>query len=82
MIHERKYRIKDGRLVKRSNEVPIPNDEPLFVFRAKDCKALAALVAYNMVLDNLEQKEAVMRSINDFREFQEKNPDKMGEPSP
>lgn len=82
MIYERKYKIKDGRLVKRSNEVAIPEDEPCFVLRAKDRKALLALVAYNMVLDNLAQKEAVMKSINDFRSFQEQNPDKMGEPEP
>lgn len=82
MIHERKYKIKDGNLVKRNNEVPIPEDEPLFIFRAKDRKALSALVAYNMILDNLDQKESVMKSINDFREFQENNPDKMNEPRP
>jgi len=82
MIFERKYKIKDSRLVKRSNEVPIPEDEPLFVFRAKDRKALAALVGYNLVLDNLDQKEAVTKSINDFRQFQKDNPEKMGEPRP
>lgn len=81
-IHERKYKIKDNQLVKRSNEVPIPPDEPLFIFRAKDRKALPALVAYNMILDNLEQKEAVSKSINDFCVFQAEHPEKMAEPSP
>lgn len=81
-MHERKYMIKDNRLVKRDNQVPIPEDEPLFIFRAKDRKALAALVAYSMVVDNLEQKEAITKSIEDFRAFQAANPDKMGEPKP
>jgi len=81
-MHERKYEIKDNRIVKRSNQVPIPDEEPLFIFRAKDRKALAALLAYSMILDDLAQKEAVMKSVNDFREFQEQNPDKMAEPSP
>lgn len=81
-MHERKFEIRNNRLVKRSNQVPVPDDEPLFVFRAKDRKALCALVAYNMVLDKLEQKEAAQKSINDFREFQERNPDKMNEPDP
>jgi len=81
-MFERKYEIKDGRLVKRDNQVPVPEDEPLFIFRAKDRKALAVLVAYNSILDNLDQKEMVTKSINDFREFQEKNPEKMGEPTP
>lgn len=81
-MHERKYTIKDGQIVKKSNQVPIPDDEPLFVFRAKDRKALAALVAYHMILDNLDQMEEVQKSINDFRRFQEEHPEKMGEPSP
>ena len=81
-MHERKYKIKDGRIVKKSNEVPIPDDEPLFIFRAKDRKALAALVAYNMILDNLDQKAEVTKSVNDFRRFQEEHPDRMKEPTP
>ncbi|KKK83376.1 hypothetical protein LCGC14_2794020 [marine sediment metagenome] len=81
-MHERKYEIKDNRLVKRSNQVPIPENEPVFIFRAKDRKALAALTAYSMVVDNLDQKEAITKSIEDFRRFQAENPDKMGEPKP
>jgi len=81
-MHERKYKIKDGKLVKRDTEVPIPEDEPLFIFRAKDRKALAALVAYNIICDKIEQRESVSKSINDFREFQEKHPEVMAEPTP
>lgn len=81
-MHERKYKIMDGRIVKRSNEVPIPDSEPLFIFRAKDRKALPALLAYNMILDNLDQKAEVTKSINDFRQFQEDHPERMGEPRP
>jgi len=54
----------------------------LFILRAKDRKALPALLAYHMILDNLSQMESVKKSIDDFREFQEKNPDLMGEPEP
>lgn len=81
-ICERKYKILNDRLVKRDNEAPIPEDEPLFIFRAKDRKAMAALCCYNMILDNLEQKAAVTTTINDFRQYQEDNPDLMGEPAP
>jgi hypothetical protein len=85
-MFERKYKIKIvdgiGRIVKKENEVPIPEDEPLFIFRAKDRKALCALVAYNMVLDNLDQKAVVTACINDFRLFQEMHPGLMGEPGP
>jgi len=81
-MNERKYEIKDGKIVKRRNEVPIPDDEPLFIFRAKDRKALAALVAYNMICDKIKQRESITKSIFDFREFQEKHPERMGEPAP
>lgn len=81
-MHERKYKIMNGQIVKRVGEKPIPDDEPLFIFRAKDRKALAALVAYNLILDSLEQKYEVTKSINDFRAFMEKNPERMGEPTP
>lgn len=80
-MHERKYTINDNRqLVKRENQVPIPNDEPLFILRAQDRKALPALSHYLAILDTLEHKAEVMKSINDFREFQEMNPERMKEP--
>lgn len=81
-MFERKYKILDGRIVKKSNEKPIPDDEPIFIFRAKDRKALAALVAYSMILDTLEQKEAVTKCVEDFRKFQLNNPELMQEPTP
>ena len=81
-MRERKYKIKDGQLVKRDGEKPIPDGEPLFILRAKDRKALPALVAYNMILDNLDQKAAVCKSIEDFRDFAERNHRLMGEPRP
>ncbi len=81
-MFERKYKILDGKLVKRSNEAPIPVDEPLFIFRAKDIKALPVLVAYSVILNHLDQKESVTKSINDFRAFAKKNPELMGEPKP
>jgi len=81
-MHERKYKIQNGQIVKRVGEKPIPDDEPLFILRAKDRKALSTLVAYNMILDNLDQKAEVTKSINDFRQFQEKHPEKMAEPRP
>lgn len=81
-MHERKYEIRDNQLVKRGSGVPVPDDEPLFIFRAKDRKALVALVAYGIVLDNLAQKAAAMKTVNDFRAFQEKYPERMAEPTP
>ena len=82
MLHDRKYDIKDNNLIKRVSGVPVPPDEPLFILRACDRKALPVLVAYNAILDNLEQKVEVAKTINDFRKFQEDHLDRMKEPDP
>lgn len=81
-MYERKYKIVNNKLVKRDKEIPVPEDEPLFILRAKDRKALPAILAYHMILDRLDQKEAVTKCVNDFREFQEKHPELMSEPEP
>lgn len=81
-MNERKYKIKNNQLVKKDKEIPIPEAEPLFILRAKDRKALPALLGYHMICDNLDQMESVTKTINDFRDFQEKYPEKMGEPRP
>ena len=44
-MYERKYKILDGKIVNRISGKEVPEDEPLFIFRAQDKKALAALVA-------------------------------------
>ena len=81
-MRERKYKIEEGRLVKKSDGVPIPDDEPCFILRAKDRKALATLLAYCMILDTLDQREAVMKCVDDFRQFQVDHPEEMHEPNP
>lgn len=80
-MRERKYKIKDGKLVKRSTEVPVPEDEPLFILRAKDRNALPAIVAYSLICDNLEHRQEVQKSVNDFKNFLRLNPEKMKEPN-
>lgn len=79
-MKERKYKISNGILVKRATGVPVPEDVPCFIFLATDRKALAALLAYSLVCDTLEHRESVMKSVNDFREFLEKHPDRVKEP--
>lgn len=79
-MKERKYEIRDGKLVKRATGVPVPEDVPLFIFLASDRKALAALLAYSLVLDDLEHRGNVMKSVNDFRKFLENHPDRVKEP--
>lgn len=79
-MNERKYEIRENKLVKRATGVPVPEDIPLFIFLGTDRKALAALLAYSLVVDGLEHRTSVMKSVNDFREFLEKHPDLVKEP--
>jgi hypothetical protein len=81
-MRERKYKIENNRLVKRSTGVPVSEDEPLFIFRAKDRKALPALLAYVQILDDFKMREEAMKDVQDFREFQENHPELMAEPTP
>lgn len=79
-MQERKYKIEDHKLVKRSDGVPIPDDEPLFILRGKDRKALGCLMAYQAVCDNIDHKASIQRTIEDFRSFQAAYPERMKEP--
>ena len=78
---ERKYAIEGtGRLVKKSNGMPIPDEEPVFILRAKDINALPTLMAYVFLCQNLSHREQVMKSVGDFKDFQLKFSDRMIEP--
>jgi len=79
-MKERKYKIRDNQLVKRETGVPVPDDVPCFIFLGTDRKALAALLAYSMVCDDMAHRAAVMESVNDFRKFLEKHPERVKEP--
>lgn len=79
-MQERKYKIEDGRLVRRADGVPVPEDEPLFILRAQDRNALPVLVAYNAICQNLEHNANVTKSIKDFTDFRNSNPERMKEP--
>lgn len=77
---ERKYKIENGRLVRRADGVPVPDDEPLFIFRAQDINALPILLAYNIICKSLDHKANVVKSINDFNDFRKNHPERMKEP--
>jgi hypothetical protein len=83
-MQERKYKIdvQDGvgRLVNIQSSKPIPDDEPLFVLRAKDVNALPALTAYMVLCKDLHHREESNKSIVDFRNFRDANPERMKEP--
>jgi hypothetical protein len=63
---------------------PIPEDEPCFVFRARDVLAYAALEHYaRLVVDQQGDSDhftAVIRRMREFKQFREQHPDRMKEP--
>lgn len=79
-MFEHKYKIENNRIVKKSTGIPVPEDEPLFILRAKDVNALPVLVAYLTLCRNLEHRDLVNKSVKDFKNFQMEHPEIMKEP--
>lgn len=71
---------KDGRIVNRATGKPIPDDEPVFILRAKDYLATAALQAYLDQIEDPEHAAAVQKRIDAFDDFAEANPERMAQP--
>ena len=80
MINELKYEAVDGRLVNRVTGQAIPEDEPVFIFRAKDKMAAGAMAVYRGVLPFGEHRSNVDKVIEAFREFAENKPERMKNP--
>lgn len=66
---EPKYGIRSGRLYNRTSGHKIPDNEPVFVLRAKDKKAEAALHFYAGICGDSEHVAAVQSRIIDFQTF-------------
>jgi hypothetical protein len=77
---EPKYAAIGNLLVNRASGVPIPDDEPVFILRAKDRRALHALREYQSVVTNHEHIQAIATRINDFESFKLSHPERMKEP--
>ena len=82
-----KYNIENGRLTSASTGQPIPDDEPIFILRAKDVHAVDTLMAYHarvasgpMDMAASQHCEAVRRRIHDFKQFAKDNPGRMKSP--
>ena len=84
-----KYSIQAGRIINTVSGVPIPYDEPIMIFRAKDCYASEhAIRPYTKALmDPLEQNKinqaqilGVVRRLNDFEAFAKNYPERMKVP--
>lgn len=79
-----KYGIKNNRLVKLWTGEPIPPEEPVILFRARDKCALSALREYAYVCSVSEctqfQLDAIHAIIEKFEAFATTYPERMKEP--
>jgi len=79
------YAYRDGevftsRLYNRATGDVIPDDEPVFVFRARDCHAIKALKFYRDQCADQNHRDIVDDRITDFAKFAATHPDRMKEP--
>ncbi len=69
-----------GRIKQVQTGKHIPKDEPLFILRAQDKRALPALRFYMNSLKNAEHQKSVRLRIKDFNAWKREHPDTMKEP--
>lgn len=79
-VNDPKYYIADGQFINRASNIPIPDDEPVFIFRARDHYAAAIISDYASVCLNKEHQEIVENCVKDFDDFAAAHPDRMKEP--
>lgn len=77
---EPKYKIDNGTLVNRQSGEPIPSDEPVIVFRARDFYAIDVLNAYLSKIRLPEHAKAVRYRIAQFHQWAKEHPERMKEP--
>jgi hypothetical protein len=80
LFQERKYDAVDGKIVNRATGKPIPDDEPIIIFRAKDFKSVAALTFYAGLCENEVHRDVIYGRVEDFIDFQQRNPEAVKEP--
>lgn len=75
-----KYDIQHGRLINSATGNPIPMDEPVFIIRAKDIRAVPALHDYLNRCENADHVRAVEQRIEEFEQFAATHQQQMKEP--
>lgn len=74
---------KDGRIYNRASGEAIPDDEPVFILRARDTTAVATLLHYyhgHRLCQNDRHADAVLQRLRDFQRFQREHPERMKYP--
>ena len=77
---EPKYTVNGHALVNRVSGEEIPEDEPVFILRARDHYARRVLNSYLALLSVGEHRRAVQVRCDDFQNFALLHPERMKEP--
>lgn len=78
---EPKYAVNEhGNLYNRETGNVIPDDEPVFILRARDIHAVQTLLFYLRQCEIDGHAKTVEGRVNDFLSFEAKHPERMREP--
>lgn len=81
-MNNRVFRIIGTSLLLTKNNELIPEDEPVFILRARDNKALGTIRAYQSIFaPTSEHWKVIQNVIDDFTKFRQENQEGMAEPS-
>lgn len=81
-MNNRIFAVRYDKLVLKATNVVIPENEPVYVLRARDRKALSTIrVDQSMFPPTSEHWKVIQNVIDDFTKFRQENPNLMGEPS-
>jgi hypothetical protein len=80
MAEDRKFKFENGRFVNRVSGEPIPDDEPVIIFRARDRHALAVLTYYLGLVEDGHHQQAVFDRIGEFTAYRADHPERLKEP--
>lgn len=79
-MEDRKFKFENGRFVNRVSGEPIPDDEPVIIFRARDQHALSVLTYYKALAGDEHHQRAIQDRIDEFSAYQAAHPERMKEP--
>lgn len=77
---DRKFAFRNGQFVNRVSGEPIPHDEPVIIFRARDRHAIPVLREYLTMATDEHHRQAIRDRLAEFSTYREAHPDRMKEP--
>ena len=66
-----------GNMLKTDSGLIVPEDEPVYILRASDRRALAAIVCYQLLCPIGLERDTLQEFIEQFKSFRCTHPDQM-----